>query len=160
MPIVRIHNETSHRIPKKYLTVIASNVLCDLKKETYLLDITITTNASIQLLNKQYRHINRPTDVLSFSLEEGVSFPNTQKVLGDIIISIEMAKKQAALFNVTLNHELARLMIHGILHLCGYDHVHVSPLKRNKMFNLQKLLEKKYILTDASKPFILKTDSN
>lgn len=89
--------------------------------------ITLTDNAYIHELNRQYRKIDRPTDVLSFALNEGVE-PEVKdgpaiNVLGDIIISVERAQEQAADYGHSLRREMAFLTVHGMLHLLGYDHM-------------------------------------
>ncbi len=74
----------------------------------------------MQTLNRQYRHLNRPTDVLAFPLWEGPG-PRTA-LLGDVVISVPMAERQAATYGHSIDKELLQLLIHGILHLVGYDH--------------------------------------
>ena len=76
-------------------------------------------------MNNKYRGIDKPTDVLSFSLQEGTVKPpevENDKLLGDIIISVETAQKQADTLNHSMERELTVLLIHGLLHLIGYDH--------------------------------------
>ncbi len=89
--------------------------------------ITLTNNEYIHQLNKKYRNIDRPTDVLSFALNEGeepeVLDGPAVNILGDIIISVERAKEQAADFGHSLEREIAFLTVHGMLHLLGYDHI-------------------------------------
>jgi len=80
--------------------------------------ITLVGDATIRKLNREYRHKDRPTDVLSFPLGDGAQ----QKLLGDIVISVATAKRQAAEYDATLEREIERLLIHGILHLLGHDH--------------------------------------
>jgi probable rRNA maturation factor len=79
------------------------------------LSILLTDNEGIRRLNRTYRKIDRPTDVLSFPQRD-------EAVLGDIVISLEKAEAQAHEFGVSLEEELGRLVAHGILHLKGYDH--------------------------------------
>ena len=84
--------------------------------------LRLTNNQGIRSLNRDYRGIDQATDVLSFPI--GFDDPETGSFyLGDIIISLTMANKQATQSNTTLQAELEMLMVHGILHLCGYDHV-------------------------------------
>lgn len=78
--------------------------------------ILLTDDEGIRGLNKQYRDMDRPTDVLSFPL--GDSY-----MLGDIVISLERVSAQAKDYRVTFDEELSRLLLHGLLHLLGYDHV-------------------------------------
>lgn len=84
-----------------------------------------TDDKFIRSLNNKYRGIDKPTDVLSFSLKEGaVKFLEVEsdKLLGDIIISVETAQRQADTLNHSIEKELTVLLIHGLLHLTGYDH--------------------------------------
>ena len=73
-------------------------------------------------INKTYLHRNRPTDVISFSQMEGAFSHLNTSLLGDVVISLETAQRQAHEQNTTLQDEIAFLLIHGILHLLGYDH--------------------------------------
>ena len=91
-------------------------------------DITIVTDEEIHVLNKQYRNVDRPTDVLSFALDEGEEEPKIQDseavhLLGDIIISAPKAVAQGEEFGHGLKREMTYLAVHGILHLLGYDHM-------------------------------------
>ena len=89
--------------------------------------VTLTDNAYIQTLNKKYRQIDRPTDVLFFALNEGeepqINGAPEFNVLGDIVLSVEQAKEQAAEYGHSLRREIAFLTVHGMLHLLGYDHI-------------------------------------
>ncbi|MFC4388495.1 rRNA maturation RNase YbeY [Gracilibacillus marinus] len=106
------------------------------------LSITFVTNEEIQQLNKQYRDLDRPTDVLSFALEEegegeiSISGMNLPKILGDIIISIDRTKEQAVEYGHTFERELGFLALHGFLHLLGYDHM--NEIDEKKMFQRQE----------------------
>lgn len=88
--------------------------------------VTFVNDGQIQELNKEYRNIDRPTDVLSFPLgENGVYDTNLDtgaKLLGDIVISMETAVKQAKDLNHPLQREIGFLTVHSMLHLLGYDH--------------------------------------
>ena len=89
--------------------------------------ITLTDDAHIHALNRAYRGIDRPTDVLSFALHESeepqVAGGPAVDVLGDIVLSVERAVKQAADYGHSLCRELVFLTVHGMLHLLGYDHI-------------------------------------
>lgn len=98
--------------------------------------VTIVDNETIQQINRDYRNIDRPTDVISFAYMESDAFDSPIKDLGEIVIALDVAKKQAIEFNHPLRRELAFLFIHGTLHLLGYDHVH-SEEEANEMFELQ-----------------------
>ncbi|KPC74740.1 rRNA maturation factor [Thermoactinomyces vulgaris] len=89
--------------------------------------VTIVDNERIHQLNKEYRDVDRPTDVLSFPLwepdEEWVIDEEEERVaLGDIVISLPKAKEQAEAYGHSLNREVGFLAVHGFLHLLGYDH--------------------------------------
>ena len=88
-------------------------------------------------INKEYRNVDRETDVISFALEDDKTF-NTDafRFLGDIYISIEKAKEQAIEYGHSLKREIAFLSVHGFLHLLGYDHM--AKEDEETMFNLQE----------------------
>lgn len=103
------------------------------------LSITFTDDKQIQELNRDYRGKDKPTDVLSFSLIEGEEGGPVFS-LGDIVISLDMTLKQAAEYDVAFDQELARLLIHGLLHLYGYDHEEVPPEEAEEMQSKEDLL--------------------
>ena len=78
----------------------------------------------IHELNRQYRHIDAPTDVLSFALNEGEEeeLPEEEKALGDIVINVDRAVEQAKEYGHSTEREMAYLAVHGFLHILGYDH--------------------------------------
>ena len=84
-----------------------------------ILDIYITTDEEIKTLNKEYRAKNKPTDVLSFVIGEYI---DRFYYLGEVIISYETANLQAKSNNIDIREELTKLLVHGIIHLMGYDH--------------------------------------
>ena len=90
------------------------------------ISVSIVDDEEIHKLNKHFRNIDRSTDVLSFPLDvDGVYDVNNDtgaQLLGDIVISIEHAVKQAELYGHSLNREIAFLTVHSMLHLLGYDH--------------------------------------
>ena len=93
---------------------------------SYELSLRLTTDAEIQALNSQFRQKDQPTDVLSFAAME-VDFPELEDAadalyLGDIIISVDTAARQAPEHGYSLRKELAWLASHGLLHLLGWDH--------------------------------------
>lgn len=95
--------------------------------------ITLTDNEHIHVLNKEYRKIDRPTDVLSFALNEGeeprINGGAPVNVLGDIIISWEKVIEQAKEYGHSVKREVAFLTVHGMLHLLGYDHIEEDDRK-------------------------------
>lgn len=86
--------------------------------------VLLVDNQTIQALNSEYRNIDAPTDVLSFSQFEGAELFGDFDVLvlGDIVISIERALEQANDYGHSFDRELAFLLVHGLLHLAGYEH--------------------------------------
>lgn len=108
------------------------------------ISLSIVNNDEIQEINKQYRNIDAPTDVLSFPLltfEEGEQADvneNDEIMLGDIIISIEKAISQAEEYGRGLKRELAFLTAHSMLHLMGYDHMEDD--EREEMFEKQEAI--------------------
>ncbi|BEU88013.1 rRNA maturation RNase YbeY [Selenomonas sp. TAMA-11512] len=88
--------------------------------------ITLTNDAYIHTVNREYRGIDRPTDVISFALQESEEPEITDEgyvTLGDILISVERAEAQASEYGHSLRRELAFLTVHGMLHLLGFDHI-------------------------------------
>lgn len=109
-------------------------------------DLTLTDNDMIRVLNRQHRLIDRPTDVLSFPQYEDLK--NMDEVdedlmLGDIVISVEKAKEQAAEYGHSFEREMCFLVVHSMLHLFGYDHM--NPIDEEAMNELQEA-----ILTEAN----------
>jgi probable rRNA maturation factor len=96
------------------------------------LSILLTSDAEIRVLNRDFRGIDRPTDVLSFSQREGALAPQAH-LLGDIVISVETARRRG---KRGLEGELLHLTIHGLLHLVGYDHA--TPAEARRMFALTR----------------------
>ena len=91
-------------------------------------DITLVDDAAIHELNRTYRGIDRPTDVLSFALDEGEEAPEVdddeiEHLLGDVIISAPTAVRQGEEYGHGLEREMTYLAVHGMLHLLGYDHM-------------------------------------
>ena len=89
--------------------------------------VTLTDDAHIHVINREYRNVDRPTDVISFVLTESeepeIIGGGEHEVLGDLIISLERMRAQAAEYGHTELRELSFLTVHGMLHLLGYDHM-------------------------------------
>lgn len=109
----------------------------DMEENNYEISLLITDDETIHQLNKEYRQKDRPTDVLSFPMEDDI-------MLGDIVISLDTAKKQALERDINVDREVAFLFIHGLLHLLGYDH-ETSAEDEKEMFALQEEILKKLI---------------
>ena len=106
-----------------------------------IVSLTFVDNKYIHKINKKYRHIDRPTDVISFAFLDAedsydkILFSPGPVVLGDIYISLEKAKEQAEEYQHSLDRELCFLFVHGLLHLLGYDHM--TNEEEKEMFALQ-----------------------
>ncbi|MBW5472141.1 rRNA maturation RNase YbeY [Enterococcus gallinarum] len=110
------------------------------------MSVTFMDNAAIQIINRDYRDKDQPTDVISFALEEETEeelpiifddeMPTMPRNLGDIMISVERAKEQASEYGHSYDRELGFLALHGFLHINGYDHM--TPEDEKEMFGLQK----------------------
>jgi probable rRNA maturation factor len=94
------------------------------------LSLSLVDDEEIEALNAGYRGIERPTDVLSFSLLEGEGSEHRGKLLGDVVIGIETAARQARARHRALEEEVTRLLIHGVLHLLGHDHEEDEEARR------------------------------
>lgn len=97
----------------------------------------------IHEINREYRGIDRPTDVISFALEDNLDIELDHRLLGDIYICLERAHEQAIEYNHSYLRELSFLMIHGLLHLLGYDHVN-SKEEEKIMFGKQEDILNEY----------------
>lgn len=114
-------------------------------KNLYI-NIVLTNPQNIHEINKQYRNIDRPTDVLSFPMferEEISQLKNeNEDILGDIVISIEKVKEQAIEYEHSFTRELAYMVVHGFYHLMGYDHMkeeEKSEMRKKEEVVLNKL---------------------
>ncbi len=125
-----------------WLKQVASIVLTQTKGKEFEkkseLSIVLTGDLEVRKLNKLYRGKNRTTDVLSFPLLEGKRLMAGSELylpLGDVVISVAQTKRQASEHGKDFRQELALLLMHGILHLLGYDHA--TPVQKKRMFGLQ-----------------------
>jgi probable rRNA maturation factor len=100
----------------------AERMLESLRLADAELSIVLCSDRVIHELNREYRKIDRPTDVLAFAMREGEGGALHEEVLGDVIISLETARKQASEQGRTIAFEVTFLLAHGLLHLLGYDH--------------------------------------
>ncbi len=120
-----------------YLYSVIDRTLAHEKVENAIFSIIFVTNEEIHEINKEYRGIDRVTDVISFALEDSVDKNyNGIRVLGDIYICIPRMKEQANEYGHSEKRELSFLTVHGLLHLLGYDHMEHDD--EVKMFSLQE----------------------
>jgi probable rRNA maturation factor len=134
--MIDIENETDIKINYTLLENIVNSII------SQDVEIILTDNNTIQTYNKEYRNIDKPTDVLSFPIEN----ISGNEPAGSIIISLEYAKNASSELGHSLDEEVALLLIHGLLHLSGYDHEVDNGEMREKEehlikeFNLPKSL--------------------
>jgi probable rRNA maturation factor len=93
------------------------------------LSLSLVADRKIRDLNRRYRGRDAATDVLSFPLRDSARNSAVEPALGDVVISVDTARRQAAAYDAPLQREIYRLLIHGLLHLKGYDHI-TAPQRR------------------------------
>jgi probable rRNA maturation factor len=119
------------RLPRPDVLRRARAMMGALGLESRELSIVLTGDEQIRELNRVYRHKDKPTDVLSFSQLEGELADGADSLLGDVIVSIPTAERQARSRKTDLTSEVTMLLAHGLLHLVGWDHD--TPAKDRKM---------------------------
>ncbi len=142
---IDFHDET-HSVDEDYIDLIDRVLQFAAKEEDVQteaeMSVSFVDNKEIQIVNRNYRQKDEPTDVISFAMQEegeeemkiiGAEMP---VLLGDIIISVDKAKEQAEEYQHSLERELSFLALHGFLHLLGYDHLNEEDEK--KMFKRQE----------------------
>lgn len=115
-------------VDPRALKQTARALLAAVGREHASLSISLVGDAAIARINAEHRAKDTPTDVLSFPLEPDPRDP--EQLLGDIVISVDTARRQAAEYDATLQRELYRLMIHGLLHILGHDHEAAGERRR------------------------------
>jgi len=120
MPVEIIRRDDGKEFPSRKLKEVAQKVLEIVEHGQAELSIALVGNAKIRTLNAKFRKKDYPTDVLSFPA--GDELPTGVRLLGDVVISVEKAREQAKQRGRTLNEEMVTLLIHGVVHLLGYDH--------------------------------------
>lgn len=114
--------------------------------DNVIFNVIIVDDEEIHRINKEYRNIDRPTDVISFALEDDHSFNRSDiRVLGDIYISLDHVKSQSIEYGHSFKRELFFLAVHGLLHLLGYDHMTEEDEK--VMFAKQEEVLSRYGIT-------------
>lgn len=152
---IAISDETKH-LESKDQTLIRELIFTSAKElgldSNYELSITLVDNKKIQEINRDYRSIDQVTDVISFAIEdddeeefwdffEEEDFP-IPRLLGDIFISLDRTKEQAKDYGHSFERELGFLVVHGFLHLNGYDHQ--TEAEEKEMFALQEKILKEH----------------
>lgn len=127
----------------KELKEFLINVCHDEKLDNVMFNVIIVDNEKIHEINREYRGIDRETDVISFALEDDKTFNRTDfRILGDIYISLDKVKSQSEEYGHSFKRELFFLALHGLLHLLGYDHMKKED--EIVMFGKQEEVLKKY----------------
>ena len=142
----------THRLPRTLMKVLIENrqrlikinprklkrdsraLLTAFRLNKAELGVLLVNDGQMKRLNRLHRTLNKTTDVLSFPIyERRVEIPvDRESLLGDIVINLDAAKRQSSLYDLTLFGEVRRLLIHGFLHLLGYDHER-NPYQQRKM---------------------------
>lgn len=148
-----VENETEEKVDLKEVRAILKKIV-SYYGEKRDFSVTFVTDSEIQELNKEYREIDAPTDILTFRLDDTPSFPISfededvdflnNEEMGDIFISLETMRRNAEEFGVREEEELSRLLLHGILHLRGLDH------KTNDFEKEEMLKEQEDVLAKLS----------
>ena len=122
-----------------YLEDLLEYTLEHEKVENAIFSVIFVDDEEIHRINKEYRHVDRVTDVISFAFEDNEEkIYNNIRILGDIYVCIPQMKRQATSYGHSEKRELSFLCVHGLLHLLGYDHMNESDEKI--MFGLQELI--------------------
>ncbi|MDH7601467.1 MAG: rRNA maturation RNase YbeY [Armatimonadota bacterium] len=137
---ILIRNEQQRKVNTQRLRRTARRLLsAENCPEEAEVSILLVDDDTIHELNRQYRGVDAPTDVLAFSQLEGEDFGSEgELVLGDVVISVDTAARQAEEQGHSLEEELDLLLAHGLLHLLGYDHE--TPEDERRMFDRQREL--------------------
>ena len=138
-----LKGESGTRLPKRSLIRTAQKVLQKLGYKDVELSITFVRDPAIKKLNRDYRGKNSATDVLSFSAAP--DFPSVTSYIGDVVISVDTAKRNALSDGRSLKDEITTLIVHGILHLAGYDHERGSKKEAERMMRKQKAILKEVL---------------
>ncbi len=134
-----ITNEYGYEKDYSYLNSVIERTLKYEKVKNATFSIVFVDNEKIQYLNKNYRNIDRITDVISFAFEDNERIVyNNLRFLGEIYICIPRMIEQAKEYGHSETRELAFLIVHGLLHLLGYDHM--TEEDENEMFTLQEVI--------------------
>ena len=130
--MVEINNKTRSSIDIKLATKVSLDFLHKYKKNNLIVSVAFIGDKKMRQLNKQYRKKDKTTDVLSFVTDK--KFLSTENYLGEIIINYQQIKRQAKKYKKSVKQELVFILVHGLLHLVGYDDL--TEKQRQKMINL------------------------
>jgi len=145
---MQIENQQKRiKIDKRKIRIKVTRLLKLMDCANKEISITLVDDETIQRINKQYLSKDRPTNVISFSLQEGEYGDINPEILGDVVISVDTAQDDAEKGNLSFDEEILFLIIHGLLHLLGYNHENTS--KANALRMKQKEKELFQLLTQS-----------
>ena len=134
-----VFNETDEVIDISFVRDLLEYALKHEKLDNVIFNVIFVDNETIHKINRDYRNIDRETDVISFALEDNKEIDLAiGRVLGDIYVSVDRIKSQAKEYGHSEKREMAFLVIHGLLHLLGYDHMNKE--EEEIMFRKQELI--------------------
>lgn len=136
-------NITEHELANT-IENLALEALKLLHVDECVMSISLVDIEQITAINRDYRHLDKPTDVISFEFEKQFEFEDDE--LGDIFICLDVVKEHAIEYKHSFNRELCFVIVHGILHLLGYDHLTLE--QEEEMFTLQESIILKLIEMD------------
>lgn len=137
-----MQNRQRTPVNQKNLMKWARQILSLQKLDHAEMGIILVNNRQIRAYNRDYRKKDYPTDVLSFPMREGIGGELHPDFLGDVMISLERSAEEAILYGRSRREQLLILLIHGVLHLLGYDHER-SPKEERRMQRRERLLFKR-----------------
>ena len=135
MEILFRNAQRKYKINRPRLISHIETIMAELNQGNSEISIMLVNDAKIKQLNRDYRDKNVATDVLAFPQDEDAINDNGGPLLGDVVVSVETSRRQAKEHCLSEDEEIILLIIHGTLHLLGYDHDHSAQEKR-KMQNL------------------------
>ena len=139
---VQIGNrQNNHRISEKKIRQTASVILNALDYPEAELSILIVDDQQIAQLNSQYLNREGPTNVIAFSMRQGQFSDIAPNLLGDVVISADTAQREAQSAGISMQNRLDQLLIHGTLHLLGYDHENTAAEARKMEAKAKELLQ-------------------
>jgi probable rRNA maturation factor len=136
-----------HSVPTQLIKGLGNQMLAALELPRAELSVLLTDDPGIHQLNRDHRQKDKPTDVLAFPMDESV--PDPAGILGDVVISLDTAERQARSRKRPLIEEVRFLLAHGVLHLIGYDHA--EPAEKREMVAKTRQLVRAAPLPDAPK---------
>ena len=141
MGVLIDNQQSKYKISLKKIRQKAQTILNALGKPDGELSILIVDNSRIGELNEKYLNRVGPTNVIAFPMQEGRFSSISPHLLGDVVISVEIAAKEGKSFGISLEERFIQLLVHGILHLLGYDHEKTDQEAEKMEQKSEELLE-------------------